>query len=113
MKTKTKSKAGGGVNSNKVVKKPVKTGGPNRAMSPCAVNQLGNHLGNPKAVEPLVAGKALPSTLGNQLVNNVGTGGPGRGRKVMGQGTQNQYGPSASNRNEGARSVWDDFPSSK
>ena len=33
---KTKSKAGGGVNSNKVVKKPLRTGGPNRAQSPCA-----------------------------------------------------------------------------
>jgi len=82
---RTGTGSGGGVGMNKVVKKPVKLGRPNRAMSPCAVNQLGNHLGNPKAVEKLVAGKALSPPLGNQLVNNVGPGGPGRGRTLHGQ----------------------------
>src|SRR5215468_919211 len=104
MATKTRSKAGGGVNSNKVVNKPLKTGKANQAIDPCYAAQLGTHLGNAAAIAKPDAGKALPSKLGNELVNNVGKGSPGAGRKVMAQGTQNQYGPSAGNRNEGSRS---------
>jgi hypothetical protein len=47
---RTGTGSGGGTGMNKVVKKPVKTGGPNRAKSPAAVNQFGNHLGNPQAI---------------------------------------------------------------
>ena len=109
----TRSKAGGGVNSNKVVKKPLKTGGPNRAMSPCAVNELGNHVGNARAVEKLDAGKALSPPLGNSLVNNVGGGGPGKGRTLHGQsGYQNHYGNPGPAKPAG-RDIFKDFPSSK
>jgi hypothetical protein len=110
MKRTAGHKAGGGVNSNKVVKKPLKTGGPNRAQSPCAVNQIGNHVGSTAAVEKLDAGKALPSKLGNELVNNVGTGGPGKGRTLYGQsGIQQQYGTNGSPRPE-ATPWYRDYP---
>lgn len=84
--------SGGGTGMNKVVQKPLKTGGPNRAKSPCAVNQFGAKVGEARAVEKLDAGRALPSKLGNELVNNVGTGGPGKGREVIGKsGTQGHH----------------------
>ncbi len=89
----TKSKAGGGPASKQVKQVSVKTGGPNRAKSPAAVNQMGNHLGNPNAVAKLDVGKALPSKLGNEKARDVGVGGPGKGRTLYGQsGTNKQYG---------------------
>ena len=85
MAKQTKSSAGGGVNSNKVRKVGLKTGGPNRAMSPCAVAQIGGKIAHARAVEKLDAGKALSPPLGNELVTNVNGGGPGKGRTLHGQ----------------------------
>src|SRR6266581_5079270 len=96
MKTMAKgnSKAGGGPNSKQVKQVGLKTGSANRAKSPAAVNQLGNHLGNGVAVAKLDTGAALPGAkLGNEVARNVGVGGPGKGRQLYGQsGTQQQYG---------------------
>src|SRR5262249_8222749 len=112
--TKTKSKAGGGVNSRQVRKVGLRTG-PNSTnrVSPCAVNQLGNHLGNAKAVEPIYAGTMKQVPLGNTLATNVNGGGPGKGRTLYGQsGTNAQRGTNGSPRPAG-RNIWDDFPVSK
>jgi hypothetical protein len=93
MKMKTKSKAGGGANSRQVRKVGIKTGpASTNKMSPCAANQLGNHLGNPAAVEPLKMGTAKQVPLGNAVATNVNGGGPGKGRVLYGQsGYQAQH----------------------
>jgi len=97
-----KSRAGGGPASKQVKQVGLKTGGQNRAKSPCAVNQLGNHLGNPNALAKLDAGKAIASELGNSLARNVGVGGPGKGRTLYGQsGTNKQYGSGGAPRGPG------------
>lgn len=105
MKTKSKSQAGGGVNSRQVKQVKLRTGGPNRAINKDYVSQLGQQLGNPKGIAKLGGGKALPSKLGNEVATNVNGGGPGRGRVLHGpSGTNQQYGKSAGNVNEGSRS---------
>src|SRR5215510_11040777 len=86
--TKTKSKAGGGVNSNKVVKKPVKAGPPStNKISECAVGQIGTKLGNPQAIEKIHAGTAPQVPMGNAVALNSGQR-PGQGRQIHAQGTQ-------------------------
>jgi len=95
MATKTKSTMkrpaghvpGGGAFSSKRKEVPLRTGGENRAMSPRAVNQLGNHVGNPQAVAMLDAGKALSPPLGNELAAKTKCG-PGGSRQVLSHGTQ-------------------------
>jgi hypothetical protein len=83
---KTKSKAGGGANSRQVRKVAVKAGPPStNKISPCAVNQLGNHVGNPEYVEKLKMGTAKQVPLGNAVATNVNGGGPGRGREIIGK----------------------------
>ena len=97
------SSAGGGINSNKLVRPPVRDGKPAMGVRPGYVDTLGNMRGN-HATE---VGRALNNTtpmqtvkppisvpLGNELATNVGAGGPGTGRKVMATGTQGQYGKS-------------------
>src|SRR5258708_2824838 len=97
---RTGTGSGGGTGMNKVVQKPVKTGGPNRAKSPAAVNQLGSHVGNAKAVAKLDAGPALPSKLGNEVALNSKSA-PGQGRTLHGKaGTQGQHGAAVPDRNE-------------
>jgi|SRR5262245_7487337 len=110
---KMTSKAGGGVNSNKVRKVGLKTG-PNSTnkVSPCAVNQLGNHLGNARAVEPIYQGTTPQVPLGNTIATNVNGGGPGRGRTILAGGTQGQRGTNGSPRPAG-RDWAQDFPASK
>jgi hypothetical protein len=104
--------AAGGAFGNKVVQKPVKTGAANRAKSPGAVNQLGNHLGNPSAIQKLDAGPALASQLGNSLAPKV-TQGPGGSRTVQKSGSQAQHGPSAGGPKPESRDIFADFPPTK
>jgi hypothetical protein len=85
---------GSGGGSNKLVAKREATREQPRvrAASPGAVSQLGTHVANPQAVEPLYGGPSFqPVPLGNTLTNNVGPGGPGRGRTVMPSGTQGKH----------------------
>ena len=84
---RTGTGSGGGVGMNKVVKKPVKPGKPNRAMSPCAVAQIGGKVAHARAVEKLDAGKAISPPLGNELAARIKAG-PGGSREVRPTGYQ-------------------------
>ena len=107
-----KSKAGGGANSRQVRKVGVKAGpASTNKMSPCAVNQLGNHLGNAKAIEPIYQGTMPQVPLGNSVALNSKSA-PGQGRTILARGTQDQRGTNGSPRPAG-RDWAKDFPSSK
>jgi hypothetical protein len=93
----SKSKAGGGVNSRQHNTVSVKAGKPQtNVMSPRAVNQLGNHLGNPRAVEPLKTGTAKQVPPGNLVALNSGSK-PGQGRTIHATGSQAHHGSNPGN----------------
>src|SRR5262249_2935701 len=85
--------SGGGTGMNKNVKPKVQAGPPStNKVNPGGVNQLGNHLGNSQAIEPIIAGKAPQVPSGNQVALNSGQR-PGQGRTIHGRGTQAVHGP--------------------
>jgi hypothetical protein len=90
-----KARSGGGIQSNKLVQVGVRAGKRTLdAVSPAGVDQLGQATSFKR--DPLV--KSTPKDfveLGNALVNNVGEGGPGKGRTVYPCGYQAQTGPAA------------------
>jgi hypothetical protein len=57
-----------------------------RIVSPCAVDQLGNHLGNPQAVEKLYGGMGYKQ-VGSATLGK-GNQGPGAHRTVHKSGSQ-------------------------
>jgi hypothetical protein len=107
MVNRNRGGAGGGINSNKRVERPVKTGSRAEAISERGTSQIGQSLGNhitdrrgtvSRAIEP-VRGSLRPAggpggiKLGNELAGNVGKGAPGAGRNLYGKsGTNQQYG---------------------
>jgi hypothetical protein len=106
MKSK-QSKSGGGITSKNNVNVPVRTGKPAYGVSPGWSSQLGSAVGNkvteevggkiPYRGEAMREGKSPISVpLGNQLVNNVGKGGPGTGRVVHSCGSQTGVSPTRS-----------------
>jgi hypothetical protein len=82
--------AGGGMGSNKVVRKPVVTGNSAKGINQNFPSQLGSAI-DPKAREAMFA-RGNPAgggqVLGNQKALDVGRGGPGTGRTVFGSGTE-------------------------
>ena len=102
------SSAGGGINSNKLVRPPVRDGKPANGARPGYPDLLGNMRGThvtdgktdlPAKLTPMQTVRPPISVpLGNELATNVGKGGPGTGRKVMATGTQMQYGAATSSR---------------
>ena len=102
-------KPAGGIGSKNVVAKPVRTGAGARAVNkdwPATVGlSRGNRVqgaleGGGGAVlkgvraDPYKGASFKPAPLGNSLVNNVGQGGPGKGRTLYGQsGMQGTHGP--------------------
>jgi hypothetical protein len=87
-----------GIQGKNVVSKPVRTGVGARGVNTKFVSRVGQSMGN-KATEksdtiPYVreevygGGSFRPVPLGNALVNNVGKGGPGKGRQVFASGSQ-------------------------
>lgn len=97
----SKSRSGGGI-ASRVVTRPTVRGGAASAnkISPGAVSMIGisrgDHASDPaKTVkltpQPLVTSQLNSVALGNSLAKNVGAGGPGRGRKVFGSGSQGRY----------------------
>jgi len=81
----------GGAFSSKKKEVSVKAGPPStEKMSPCAVDQLGNHLGNAQAVEKLKMGTAPQVPSGNAVALNSGQR-PGQGRTVSKPGSQGQH----------------------
>jgi hypothetical protein len=114
-----KSSSGGGSTSRNVVRPGVKNGMPATRINPRGVSQLGSSMGNhsmdsgskklTKAVEP-VRGAAMPGVkLGNEVAKNVGGGGPGAGRQVMGSGTQGQHGGVAGSVKPAGRDILSEF----
>jgi hypothetical protein len=98
------SKAGGGIKSNKVVHKPVRTGQPAHSKGVAGVSQIGSQMGNramndPKTMKGGVeswAGSVIPGVgtvpLGNQVAATTQCG-PGGSRQVYGSGAQAMHGP--------------------
>ena len=114
---------GGGINSAKHVRTPVKTGQPAKGVNPGAVSYLGSKLGN-HAEKGRVGGQGFAKwntnsptnaaqPLGNQIALNVGRGGPGKGYVQHGQsGSQSQHGrPVAGNPTKPRQDIWASFPS--
>jgi hypothetical protein len=94
--------SGGGIGMNKNVQVPVRTGSGSKGISPGFVGQRGQvqgaHTTDGKETsyrgEPKFTGQNFQKTkFGNELVLNVGKGGPGTGRHVMGCGSQGTHGP--------------------
>jgi hypothetical protein len=95
--------SGGGINSRVVKSVGIKPGAPTtNVVSPRGVSELGyasgdklratgGHTGQ-NVSAPLFERKAPEQALGNQLVKNVGSGGPGTGRTVYRSSTQMQHG---------------------
>ena len=100
-----RSNAGGGIGSCVVVEKNVRTGKGGRGVSPRGASQIGSSMGNHSteraailtgAVEPLYQGPAPAGNTvqyGNQKALDVGKGGVGTGREIIGKsGSQGQHG---------------------
>lgn len=96
-------KPAGGIGSRNVISKPVKTGVGARGVNPKWPAQVGASRGNRVQgaleggggkvltgvrAEPYKGPSFKPVPLGNALVNNVGAGGPGKGRQVFDCGSQ-------------------------
>ena len=81
--------SGGGTTMNKNVRVGIKAGPPRtNIVSPKSADQLGQATSFKKDKLPI--GTASQAPLGNQLVTNVGAGGPGTGRKILPAGTQSK-----------------------
>jgi hypothetical protein len=114
---------GGGIASNKVVQKPVRTGQPARQCHQGGVSQFGESVGSHTTHErdsdyrgDKVRGAYRPPgtpgsvPLGNEIATNVGGGGPGKGRTLYGQsGTNQQYGAAAGNPKPQGREILREF----
>jgi hypothetical protein len=123
---KGKGGAGGGINSNKLVHKPVRTGMRTRAINERGVSQIGSSIGNHSTdkakrltggVEP-VRGALRPAggpggvPLGNEVAART-VAKPGGSRTLYGQcGSQSQYGPAAGSPKPQGRS-FDEPPPNK
>lgn len=102
---KAPARSGGGATMNKNVRVPIRSGSPNiKKANPDVVSNIGRSIGNHSSEgggkttqrpnQPLYQETKDRAPLGNQLVNNVGAGGPGAGRILHGQsGSQGQHGP--------------------
>jgi hypothetical protein len=87
-----------GIQSKNVTEKPVRTGAGARGVNTKYVSRVGQSMGNkiterpgslPYAPIGMYGGASFkPAPLGNALVNNVGRGGPGTGRKIYASGSQ-------------------------
>ena len=114
-----KSKAGGGINSNKLVHPGVRTGDLRKGKNPRAVSQIGSSIGNhstenrrtlTKAVEKMAGPRGISVPLGNEIATNVKGGGPGAGRVLYGQsGTNQVYGSVAGNPKPQGRDILSEF----
>ena len=92
----SKARSGGGIQGNKNVKVPVRTGSNAKGVNPGGADQLGQHVGRRQAATPLYGGPAPTAAkvpLGNEIATNVGKGGPGAGRTTYARGTQATHGP--------------------
>jgi hypothetical protein len=95
------SNAGGGINSNKLVRPGVRTGAPNRGVNPGYAGQLGSALGNHATeVSHALKGAAVPTETkalqtgvpyGNQLAPDSKSA-PGQGRTIHATGSQGVHG---------------------
>jgi hypothetical protein len=117
------SKSGGGSTSRNVVRPGMRNGQPSTRINPRGVSQIGSSMSNhsmdssgkklTKSVEP-VRGASMPGVkLGNEVAKNVGGGGPGAGRQVMGSGTQGQHGPVAPGNPPPAGELFPGWPAKK
>jgi hypothetical protein len=89
--TKSNHRPAGGINSNKRVEVPVRTGSGAHGKNPGHVGQIGVSV-DPRAVEERKR-PAPESRFGNEVALNVGGGGPGVGREVFRSGAQGTHGP--------------------
>jgi hypothetical protein len=112
--------SGGGINSRIVKRVGVKTGPANtNKISPRGVSQFGYATGGRLRREgsftgdstslPVNAGTMKQVPLGNQLVKNVGAGGPGAGRTVMSRGTNAMHGSPVQGQAPGRRDILSEY----
>jgi hypothetical protein len=100
-KSKTSGhRPGGGIKSRNKVEVGYRYGQQKKRTIPAGVAQLGQRQGNhitekgstPYGGVDLFAGTGFKSELGNKLAQNVGEGGPGKGRDIYKTGSQCQTG---------------------
>jgi hypothetical protein len=112
-----KAKSGGGITSNKLVNKGLRTGGPAKAVNSAYPGQLGAHFGDhadrgdtPKTpAVKMDAGAALPSRMGNAVAASTPPG-PGGGRTNYGKsGMQGVHGPVNPGQSPAPRDILSDF----
>jgi hypothetical protein len=112
--------SGGGINSRVVKSVSIKPGAPTtNVVSVRGTSELGYASGGKLTREgshtstnvsaPLFERKVPEQALGNQLVNNIGQGGPGAGRTTYRSGYQGQRGSGGSPEPSG-RPWYQDFP---
>jgi hypothetical protein len=104
---KTMNPGSQGISSNKLVRPGQRLGANATGVRPGYPDNLGNMRGShvmggqdlPAKLTPMQTMKPPISVpLGNSLTNNVGAGGPGKGRVVRATGSQGQHGAAASTR---------------
>ena len=90
---RTGTGSGGGTGMNKIKQVGVNVGPRStEKINPKGVAQLGPKVGNADAVQMVGMGTMKQVPLGNEVAKNVGTGGPGKGREVIGKsGTQGHH----------------------
>jgi hypothetical protein len=99
--------SGGGIQSNKNVSPPVKTGAPRKGSSPCAADQIGQTVAFKK--EQIDAGRGYnASQLGNAVALNSKSA-PGQGRTIHGCGSQGVHGPVNPGNSAPARDILSEF----
>jgi hypothetical protein len=77
------------INSKNVRQVGIRAGAPTtNIVNPGGAALLGTHVGKPAAAPALYRSAAREQPLGNQLVKNIGAGGPGAGRVVHRCGSQ-------------------------
>jgi hypothetical protein len=111
----SKPRSGGGPAMNKNVKVGVKSGGPSRATSPGAADQIGASTAFKKEeVDGAGRGNRSPVPLGNAVALNVGAGGPGKRRDIHPCGSQSLHGPVNRGESRGpARDILSEFGSER
>jgi hypothetical protein len=108
--------SGGGLGSKNVVRPGGRNGAAARGVNPGHANQIGPALGN-RAMEKQTNYRGEPKftqspksvPLGNEVAKNVGGGGPGAGRTVMGSGSQGQHGGVAGSVKPAGRDILNEF----
>jgi hypothetical protein len=99
--------SGGGIQSNKNVSTPVKTGAPSRASSPAAAGQIGASTAFRK--DQVDAGRGYTGAkYGNEVALNSKSA-PGQGRTIHRSGSQSTYGATVPGHSAPAKDILSEY----